>query len=66
MFYITYLTLYNVQLHICAIIVWLCACTGDNPRAKARGLSSYTYAQTQTYIGFRRGNDRKTIISKIY
>ena len=41
----------NVQCtHACrcnkASIVWLCACTGDNPRAKARGLSSRTYAQT--------------------
>ena len=28
-----------------AVIVWLCACTGDNLLAKAHGLSSRTYAQ---------------------
>ena len=28
------------------VIVRLCVCTGENPLAKARGLSSRTYAQT--------------------
>ena len=28
------------------VIVWLCVYTGDNPLAKAHGLSSRTYAQT--------------------
>ena len=42
---------HNAQTaHACwckkAIIVWLCVCTGDNPLAKARGLSSCTYAHT--------------------
>ena len=37
MFYINYLTMHKV--HIQAVIVWLCACTGDNTLAKARGLS---------------------------
>ena len=50
MFYIKYLTMQKVHMHACwcekAVIVWLCVCTGDNPLAKARGLSSCTYAQT--------------------
>ena len=29
-----------------AVIVWFSIYTGDNPLAKARGLSSRTYAQT--------------------
>ena len=42
---------HNAQsAHACwcnkAVIVWLCVCTGENPLAKARGLSSHTYAQT--------------------
>ena len=28
-----------------AVIVWLCVCMGDNPLAKARGLSSRTYTK---------------------
>ena len=40
---------YNQAPHLTQdtkVIVWLSVCTGDNPRAKARGLSSCTYAQT--------------------
>ena len=44
MFYIKYLTMYKVHMHAGAI--WLCVCTGDNPLAKDRGLSSRKYAQT--------------------
>ena len=44
MFYIKYLKMHKV--HMKAFIVWLCVCAGDNPLAKARGLSSRTYAQT--------------------
>ena len=47
MFYIKYLTMHKVQMHAVAIRQLLYGlCTGDNPLAKARGLSSRTYAQT--------------------
>ena len=49
MFFIGYLTIHKVHMHAGAIsqlLYGLCAYTGDNPRAKARGLSSRTYAQT--------------------
>ena len=41
MFYIRYLTIQSAHACWCnkAVIVWLCACTGDNPLAKARVLS---------------------------
>ena len=43
--------MYKVYVHAGAIRkvlngCWLCVCTGDNPLAKARGLSSRPYAQT--------------------
>ena len=41
------------RAHACrcnkAVIEWLCACTGDNTLAKARGLSSRTYAQNTCF-----------------
>ena len=49
MFYIKYLTMHKVHMHAGAIrklLYGLCVCTGDNPLAKARVLSSLTYAQT--------------------
>ena len=49
MFYIKYLTMHKVHMHTGAIrqlLYGLCVCTGDNPLAKGRGLSSRTYAQT--------------------
>ena len=49
MFYITYLTMYDVNIHAGAIRKLLYGCAyvwEDNPLAKARGLSSHTYAQT--------------------
>ena len=51
MFYINYLTIYKVQMHantctIIKLLFGLCVCMGDNPLAKARGLSSHTDAQT--------------------
>ena len=49
MFYIKYLTMHKVHMQAGAIrqlLYGLCACTGDNALAKARGLSSRTYAQT--------------------
>ena len=47
MFYIKYLTMYkeHMQAVTIRVIVWLCVCTGDNPLAKASGLSSCTYAK---------------------
>ena len=50
-FYAEYLTMYTVHIHAGAIgslLYGLCVCkgdNGDNPLAKARGLSSRTYAQ---------------------
>ena len=41
---IKYLTMHKV--HMLAGAIWLCVCTEDNPLAKARELSSRTYAQT--------------------
>ena len=41
---------YAQSAHACccnqAVIVWLCVCTGDNPLAKAHGLTTRTYTQT--------------------
>ena len=34
------------QDNLRVLIVWFCACTGDNPRAKARGISCRTDVQT--------------------
>ena len=44
-----YLVMYKVQMHTGAISkleYGSCVCTGDNPLADARGLSSRTDAQT--------------------
>ena len=50
MFNIKYIYRNAQSAHACwcnkAVIVWLCVCTRDNSLAKARGLSSRTYAQT--------------------
>ena len=49
MFYVKYLIMHKVHMHAAAIrqlLYGLCVCTGDNPLAKAHGLSSCTYAQT--------------------
>ena len=49
MFYIKRLSMYKVHMHAAALrklLYGLYVCTGDNPLAKARGLSSRTYAQT--------------------
>ena len=48
-FNIKYLITYKVQIHTGAISYLeygSCVCTGDNPLAEARGLSSHTDAQT--------------------
>ena len=48
-FYIKYLTIHKVQMHVGAIrklLHSLYVCTEDNPLAKARGLSPRTDAQT--------------------
>ena len=44
MFNIKCLAMHKVQVHAGAISI--CLCTGDNPLAKACGLSSCTHAQT--------------------
>ena len=49
MFNVKYLAMHTVQVHAGAIrkvLYGLCFYTGDNPLAKARGLSSCTDAQT--------------------
>ena len=51
--YIKYLAMHKVKMHAGArikLLYGLCNCTGDNPLAKARGLSSRTDAQTLQYI----------------
>ena len=48
-FNIKYLVMYKVQMHtgvISKLEYGSCVCTGDNPLADARGLSSRTDAQT--------------------
>ena len=47
MIYIKYLTMHKVHMLAGAIrqLLYDCVCTGDNPLAKAHGLSSRTYAQ---------------------
>ena len=49
MFYMKYLTMYEVHMHAEAIRTLLHGCAyvrEENPLTKARGLSSRTYAQT--------------------
>ena len=51
-FNIKYLVMYKVQMHTGAkskLDYGSCVCTGDNPLADARGLSSRTDAQTLLY-----------------